>query len=406
MNNRKLHIVFQFLIVFLFVSFRTPITNTIIHVETIQTVQENIAGNPVNLIFSSNDSGIQLFCTSSYATVILDPVVENNQYHFKLPEHIYNKRGLINWKIIKGAEEIISGKINITSSSQKTIMESYAGPPSIIAGGVDYFMFTICPTDQFDNPLPDDTDVLINHQFNSRIVSTVEKIKNLTTWKTIFSYDQSGRFLINSECNKVSSKEFTVEVYPNNAADFSISSKRFHDFADGNQIASFKTSIIKDAYGNVVSDGTHVIFVTRNSEGKLLTTYGNTIDGIAVGKMLHPDKEESWKTHAYIDGIAESDTLNINFRKLFNNFDVRFSNSNREIIIGPIKSFMNQLIPDGFVTQLKIIKNDSLIEIKEMPTRKGFAKFYLDPDFYRNDIYNLDVKTGGITKNFTKELNN
>ncbi|WP_442265910.1 hypothetical protein ACSIGC_16690 [Tenacibaculum sp. ZS6-P6] len=401
---KKLHIIIKIVLVFFFSSFKTIKNeeNNKINIKTL--INETRAGYPINLIFSSSSKSFKLFCTNSYSTVVLNPIIEENELHFKIPEHISNKRGIIQWKVFNKNKTILSGSINVTPSNKKTIMESYAGPPSIVAGGVDYFMLTVSPTDEFDNPLLDDTDVIINHQFESRIISSTEKIKRLVAWKRVFSYKKSGRFLVNSECNKVPSKEITVEVYPNNAVNFTISSSRFHDFADGNQITSFKTSIIKDEYDNIVSDGTHVTFITRNSEGDILTSYGNTISGIATAKMLHPNHQESWKTHAYIDGIAESDTLNIKFKKLFNDFNINFSKTNREIKIGPIKSFMNQLIPDGFLTQLKIIKNDSLIEIKEIPTRKGYAKFHLHPDFYVNGFYRLDVKTGGITKSFIKEL--
>ncbi|WP_299682878.1 hypothetical protein [uncultured Tenacibaculum sp.] len=403
MSYKKIHIIIQIIFVFGFSSFK--ISNIEENKITgIRTISESKAGSSIDLVFSSSKKNIKLFCTNSYSTAVLEPIEENNELHFIIPEHITNKKGLIQWKVIHNNKALLSGKITVRPSDKKIIMESYAGPPSIVAGGVDYFMLTVCPADEFDNPLPEETDVIINHQFQSRIVSSTEKIKRLVAWKTIFSYDKSGRFLVNSECKGVPSKEITTEVYPNNAVDFKISASRFHDYADGNQIASFKTSIIKDAYGNIVSDGTHVIFITRNSKGKLLTTYGNTIAGIATGKMLHPDQEESWKTHAYIDGIAESDTLNISFKQLFKDFSINFSETNRKIKIGPIKSFMDQLIPDGFITQLRISKNDSLIDTKEIPTRKGYAKFYLHPDFYINDTYKLEVKTGGVKKSFIKEL--
>ncbi|WP_095073085.1 hypothetical protein [Tenacibaculum jejuense] len=365
-----------------------------------------LAGESVKLEFSASDDNIQLFCTSSYSTVILTPKRVDKIYQFDLPKHLTNKRGDIVWNVIHQNKTLLTGNITVLPSKEKTIMESYAGPPSIVAGGEDYFMLTVCPTDEYDNPLLDDTNVLINYQFDSKIVSSNEKIKNLTAWKTIFSYEKSGRFLVNSECNGVSSKEITTEVYPNNAVRFKITSSRYHDYADGNQIASFKTSVIKDSYGNIVSDGTHVVFVTKNISGDLLTSYGNTIAGVATGKMLHPDRKESWKTFAYVDGIAESDTLNIKFKELFTDFQVKFSEDNREITVGPIKSFMNQLIPDGFVTKLNIYQKDTLLEIKEVPTRKGYAKFYLHPDFYIENSYGLKIETGGITKNFIKALKN
>ncbi len=371
-------------------------------------IQQSIAGTPVTLQFSSEKDGVLLYCTNSYSSVIITPATKENKiYDFNIPEHLYNKRGLIIWKLIHQSKELLTGNINIISSSRKTVLESYAGPSGIVAGGTDYFMLTVCPTDNLDNPLPDGTLITINHQFKNNIVTNKEFIKNLIAWKTIFSNQETGRFLVNSECNKVSSKEITTEVYPGNATNFSISVSKSHDFADGNQIATFKTSTIKDQYGNIVSDGTHVIFIIKNSKNTFLTTSGNTIHGIATAKMLHPYQKESWKVYAYINGIAESNIIITNFEQLFEDFNVNFSWNNRVITVGPLKSFMNQLIPDGFVVRLKIIQHDSLAEIKESVTGKGVATFKLDSDFYKNGYYNFIIETGGIVKKYNqKELKN
>ena len=404
---KQKHIILQLLLVFIFSSFKTINNEEPVKVTLLTPVKQSSADVPLVLQFTSTINDIALYCTNSYSTTILNPEINDNTFSFTIPQHMSYKRGALTWKIIHDDKTLLTDDIYIIPANQKVIMESYAGPPSIVAGGVDYFMLTVCPADQFDNPLLDDTKVTINHQFESRIVTSDEEIKNLTTWKTIFSYEKSGRFLVNSECKGTPSKEITTEVYPNNAVDFNITATRFHDFADGNQIASFKTSIIRDQFRNIVCDGTHVIFVIKNSDGTYLTTYGNTINGIATGKMLHPEKEETWKTFAYVDGMAESDTITTKFKKLFDDFTTEFSSNNRKIRIGPIKSFMNQLIPDGFYTKLNIVRNDSIIDIKEVPTRKGYANFYLHPDYYRNDIYDFVLKAGGVTKKFNqKELKN
>lgn len=404
MNLKNVYF-FIYISIFMLLSFKKDsfqeVESTI---QLVKDIQQSIAGTPIQLEFSSNNNTLVLFCTNSYATAVLYPEIKANTIVFKIPEHMYNKRGNLVWKLIENSKEISSGNIDIVTSSTKTIMESYAGPPSIIAGGVDYFMLVVSPTDSLDNPEPEHTPVKINYQFKDQIVKNNKEINNLIAWIRIFSYKQSGRIISNSECNGVPSKEMTTEVYPNNPVDFSISYKRVHDFADGNQITTFKTSIIKDQYDNIVSDGTHVNFVINNSENVYLTTNGNTIDGVATAKMLHPYKEENWKVSAYVDGMAESDTISISYGKLFDKFPVSFSKNNRVITIGPLKSFMNQLIPDGYVTKLHIYENSKLIEIKEEPTRKGIATFLLSPDFYPdNKQYSFVIEAAGNRQKYLRK---
>ena len=55
--------------------------------------------------------------------------------------------------------------------------------------------------------------------------------------------------------------------------------------------------------------------------------------------------------------MAESNTLGIKYKKVVENFEVVFMKNNRKLRIGPVKSFMNQIIPDGLQIKLSIYKN-------------------------------------------------
>ncbi len=363
---------------------------------------EYVAGIPIQLDFTHNDEELFLVCSNSYSTVIINPEKKDDTISFKLPEHIYNKSGIITWQLVLKNTKVKSGEINMVPSVKKTNMESYFGPPSIIAGGEDFAMLVVCPTDGYDNPIIKNTPVTINHQFQKLVVSNTHKIDYLIAWENIFSYSKSGRILTNSICNSVSSKEITAEVFPNNATNFSIFNSQFHEYADGNQITTFYTSVIKDRYGNKVSDGTHVNFSIETSNNTYLNISGNTINGIAEARMIHPDKQSEWKVSAYITGIAESNPITLTFKQLFNNFTIHTSENNRKITVGPLKSFMNQLIPNGFLVRLSIFKEDKLLETKEVLTTEGLASFNLRNNFYPNGSYSFRIDTGGTTKLYPK----
>lgn len=397
MNNKITHIISAFFIVLcLFSSSVQQEKTTILQ----NSIKESEAGKPITLSFFSKEKEIALFCSNSYSTTILYPETESNTYKFIIPEHIYRKTGILRWKLIHNGNILLQNTIHIIPSKTETIMEAYFGPPSIIAGGRDYAMLVVTPSDGFDNPIAENTPVIISHQFLDIIKHENLQTKNLIAWQNIFSYETSGRILVNAVCNNISSKEITTEVYPDNAVDFTISSERFHDFADGNQIATFTSSIIRDQFGNVVSDGTHVNFLIEISNGTLLKVAGNTVNGVAKAKMIHPYKEEVWKISAYVDGLADSNQIEISFQQLFDDFNVSFSKNYRNITIGPLKSFMNQLIPNGFPVFLKIYKNTALIETKEMETTSGLATFTLQSDFYPEGTYTFEIATGGNSQTF------
>jgi hypothetical protein len=187
--------------------------------------------------------------------------------------------------------------------------------------------------------------------------------------------------------------------------DFKISATRPHNYADGNQITTFTTSILKDKQNNVISDGTFVTFFITNSEGNILKTTGTTIDGVATSKMIHPDYADRWNIKAYVDGMAESNNISLNYKQVIEDFDVAFSDQNRTVIVGPLQSFMQQMIPDGLHVKLKIYQNEKLINTITKTSFNGYVNFKLKPAIYNNGTYNFSIETAGISKEFkSKEL--
>ena len=187
--------------------------------------------------------------------------------------------------------------------------------------------------------------------------------------------------------------------------DFKISATRPHDYADGNQVTTFTTSIIKDKQNNVVSDGTFVSFFIKNKNENILKTTGTTIDGIATSKMIHPDYADSWSIKAYVDGMSESNSISLSYKQVITDFEVNFTENNRLITVGPLQSFMQQMIPDGLHVKLHIYKNNTKIETLTKTSFNGYATFKLKPAIYEDGNYDFSIETAGLNKEFkTKKL--
>jgi hypothetical protein len=149
-----------------------------------------------------------------------------------------------------------------------------------------------------------------------------------------------------------------------------------------------------------VSDGSFVEFFITNKYGNILKTFGTTINGIAKAKMIHPDYEENWKIKGYLIGISESNVLEVAYKKVIKSYNVQFSKNNRTITIGPLKSFMKQIIPDGLSVKLTVFRNNILINELYKESRNGYADFYLDPNIFENNSYKIIVETAKIKKEF------
>lgn len=359
------------------------------------------AGNEISLVFSGtqNDS-IKLYSSNSYGSTILKSRrINTNEIQYTFPEYISNKIGIVNWKLLINKKPLF-GKFTILPKEQPVTLETYLGPPSIEAGGKDFAMFVVIPADELDNPVKTNTEVKIQHQFLASERKKQVLTKNLIAYRNIYSPTKSGRILLSSNCLGLNSKEYNLNVMPAISVNFEIFADRHHEYADGNQITTFTTSILKDSYGNIVSDGSFVEFFITNTNGNILKTTGTTINGIATAKMIHPDHEENWSVKAYVVGISESKILKLRYKKIINDFNVTFSKDNREIQVGPLKSFMDQMIPDGLEVRLEIYKNGIILNQYLKESREGYVNFLLNKNIFTEGIYTIHIKTAGITEKF------
>ncbi len=385
------------------ISYISPGQNSIKKTDSIQLISLKThfeAGSKIVLRFSSlGKNNPVLYCSHNYGSTLIKPNIKSpTVLSYEIPSHLSNKSGMINWSLSSNNSSI-SGQLKIRPKTKVHRMETYLGPPSIEAGGRDFTMLVVIPTDNLDNPLKPETPVLVKHQFLANETSTEIKTDQLIAFKNIFSPNISGRMILSSESFGKNSKEYDVNIVPAIPTNFTISVKRNHGYADGNQITSFITSIIKDSLGNTVSDGTYVSFFIRNKKQAILKTSGTTILGVATAKMIHPDQEAYWTIKAYIQGISESNTIAIKYTQVITDFDIQFSTNNRTITVGPLTSFMDQMIPDGLHVHLVLLKGKKEIGIITKTSKDGFVKFNLAPGIYKKDTYNFQIRAAGITKN-------
>ncbi len=367
---------------------------------TLLTTQRGFeVGSDIVVQFSSSDEvSPLLYCSNSYSTILIPPSVENEILSYKIPDFITNKSGIINWKLADYAT--ISGSFRMHSKKEVATMETYIGPPTIEAGGTDYTMLVVIPTDSLDNPLPENTALTTAYQFLNTQKEEDIVTNNIIAYKNIYSEKKSGRLFISSECLDIHSTEYTIDVLPAIPTDFTISVDRSHNYADGNQITSFYTSILRDTHNNIVSDGTFVTFFIRNKDGNILKSSGTTVQGIATSKMIHPDHEDRWVVKAYVQGMAESESITVDYQQVVKDVEIAFAKANREIKVGPLQSFMGQMIPDGFQVSLEVYKNESLLKTYTKTSKGGFVSFNVKKDIFKNDTYTLKIKTAGLEKNY------
>lgn len=372
----------------------------------ITSIMQPTVGNELCLNFEIHgEIAPQLYLTNAIGSTIITGTKENNQISYCFPKSYTRHAGPLKWKLVSNGENIEDGEVNMRPDSSFVFMESYFGPRQITAGDIDFSMLTNIPTDQFDNLLPDGTAVSIKRQFENQMDEYDINTSGGIAWKNIGATKKAGRMLISSACLGAYSKQLTTMVYSAKPADFTIQYERDHSFADGNQILTLKTSKMVDDYNNTVSDGTHVNFIIEDAAGTLLRTSGNTQNGMAIAKILHPEKATEWNIRAYVTGAATSNRLRVEFDQAVEDFKVSFDENEREVVIGPLYGFIHQKVPDGISITLELKSEENLIlEKTKLFTKNGITSLKLPAEFYPPGTYEITINSMGIRKELTIRL--
>ncbi len=377
-------------------------------VDTIKSILLNesstyVANRAIALKFQIvGEADFRLLVSNAFGSSTILPVVQEGELIFEIPKNYSRKSGQSLWVLLANGKVVQRGEFEISPQTDtKPTLETYFGPRSISAGDQEYSMLVCVTTDPFDNVYPMGTEVLFQSQFFSTISEFNIPSKDLISWKNINATKKSGRILVNNSFKEVTSKELTTFVFPTLAEAFEIAIDRNHIYADGNQIMKLRSNVIRDKYDNIISDGTLVNYVVENSKGAILRTAAPTINGISKATLLHPSEKEEWKITAFVTGAAKSNTLQTKFETAITDFEVNFSDTNRTIAVGPLKSFMKQLVPDGVLIQFDIYsQGGDFIETKKVSSIKGFGHIELPKEYHPNGAYKLVCKAAGLTKEF------
>lgn len=368
--------------------------------QRLDTANVMIAGDPGRLAFlGPNGSDVYLQLNNSYGSIFLSPKISDSKLEFPLPDPITQVAGLCSWKLIHEDQVVLNGDLSILPHTGSGIrMEAYLGPKDIIAGDSGKAMVVSIPTDPFDNPLPDGTPVRIEERFKGATASIIDSLDNLISWRLIAPETRSGRIFVKSMTGSSPSVEMYTDVSTGAGTDFEISYERNHDYADGNQVIRIKTSEIKDQFENTVADGTLVTFHIKSSDGVSLFTNATTVNGIAVAKIVHPEVARLWKLTAIIAGVANSNTLELNFKSAIEEFEAAFSAENQILSIGPVSGFMGQLVPDFTPAVITVSYGDGRNERMTVYTRDGYAKLDVTSLLSASPPTQFEIRILGQTK--------
>ncbi len=328
----------------------------------------------------TQENEVYLILSGTYGTIVLAPDTSSWGTFFNIPPAITKRAGVVSYFLVQNEKTIQEGTFTLFPNTQELgELSSYLGPRSILANKRDYTMLVSIPTDELDNMLPDSTVVHLKSQFKNTITTTDHILTSGFVWKRIPAPLQTGRISTGSTLQDHSSRELVADIFPDVAQDFTITSTTNHSYADGNEIITFATSQIKDSHGNIMTDGTLISFSITDALDSYWQVNATTVNGYAFAKALHPQSPGTWTINAAITGIAQSDNLEVTFLSILEKIPYTTSRDKRKITVGPLKSYLGQIVQDGIEVTLSVNRFD----YRELQLSKdGMAYFYISKEAY------------------------
>lgn len=371
-----------------------------ISITPLEIPETAVAGQEVVFSFDIEGEGKpRLLLSNSLGQSLVDGNREGDKLTFLLPASYSNKTGPCRWFLIFDRSTLAAGEIKITQAQPNALLETYLGPGNIYVGGTDHSMLVSVPTDVYDNPLPDDTEMIISTQITDLREDYTVKTNTLIGWQRFFSGEKASRIFLAVSSGETTSKELTIDTHPAVPVDFEISYDRNHNYADGNQVITFSTSVLRDRYGNIVSDGTLVTFLITDGAGSILKTQGSTINGIAKARQLHPERAEEWKVQGKVAGAAESNVITLNFLPVIRSFQLDWVTETKTISVGPVTGFLEQIQPDGMKMRINLFddQGNQVGEFSEVLS-EGYGRISLNSEQLDPGSYQVEVDLGGTIR--------
>jgi hypothetical protein len=297
--------------------------------------------------------------------------------------------GLLTMNISYKGKICAEKSINIKPKLAALPLDAYLGSKSIVANGKDWAMITAIPTDKFGNLLAENTKVDFNFLSpTNKRDQKISKVKDGVAFQKVYAETTSGKTFIGASIDSVVSKEKELLLVADFPENFKIKVEKNSLYADARQTFQVKTSIITDKFGNILPEGSNVVFQVNdaNKTSRLFNAY--TIDGVAEVHLQNPVSAGNLQVKATVYGGGQSNLLDIPFQSAFENIPIEFDNktSKLSLKIGLMRGKLNQLLPNGLIIELRV-DGKSPISTEVV---NGYAIFDLS-DFEKGK-HNLQLK--------------
>jgi len=321
-------------------------------IDYIKSDKENIiAGQTVTLALKKSNNCDDNFINLYFSGLGISAIEQikfdsDDEQLFAIPEQYLKKAGILEVRLEGHPQKI--ARISITPAEPIGIVDVFAGPKTIAADYHQPAMIVSIPKDKFGNPVRKGTPV--DYKFESQVINKkeVDLFDHLHSYREIPLQEKIGKIYMSASTGDAHSKENFLEIKSGTPAAFKISANQMSQFANEKENTIFQTDLLKDKFGNQVIDGTKVKFSIYENKALTGSYDAFTIGGIAKVSIRNPSRAQTISVKAHAMG-SESDLINVTYVNSLDEIPYSFNIGKQELLIGPLKSELGNVVPDGFL---------------------------------------------------------
>lgn len=350
----------------------------------------------IQVIGDENETNIYLLAQNSWGITSRELTV-NKTISVMFSDTI---AGLLSLKLNNGGKLLAQKDVVVLPRKAAQPLDTYLGSKSIIANGESWAMITATPTDKYGNMLADSTPVNFDLlRTDNQREHRMSLLKYGLTHQKIYAKLKAGKTFVGVSLNEINSREKELLEVAGHPLNFKIMAMYNTDFADARQTFKIKTDVLKDPFGNIVSEGTLVVFQCKDPNQTIRQVSGYSLDGVAEIFVQNPISEGNFEVSASVYGGGKSNKLNIPFVAALQDIPLEFDTQSQKLTlkIGTLRGKLNQLFPNGLAVKLII----DLQKPKISEVINGFVSFDLSDLPAGTHTLKIYIADNVITKELT-----
>ena len=333
-----------------------PAAPTLSGALTLETPAAVRASAPVPVTIARDDApdglAVTLAAQGSYGMRVYGGVFAKGRAIITLPGEHTRQTGVVTLLARAGTARG-EGQVEIRPNPPADPVQPIVGPRSVAADGDHETMALVVPFDDYGNPVAEGTPLTLRILHPGDVLEQQTlTVTNLLAWGWVSSRTRAGRAVVSASVGDAHGPDATYDEVPTWPAPFGLSASPLNLPADGRQLLTLRTDLIRDRFGNPMIDGTLVTFVVEvaGSEPRFVPAY--TVDGAAEAQLQAPTEPGTVTVRATLYGV-DSRPLTLSFAAgpAVGTIVVKAQVNARDGFValsaGPLLAALDQFVPDG-----------------------------------------------------------